>query len=879
MPAAERDLPVGTITFVFTDIEGSTDLVTRLGDGYRDVLETHQHLLREQFSTRGGIEVLTEGDAFFVVFESAPQAISGAVQAQRALAAHDWPNGVSVRVRIGVHTGEGVLGADSYIGIDVHRAARIAAAGHGGQVLVSDATRTLVEKSLPEGVTLRDLGEHRLKDLVAPERLFQVVGQGLEADFPPVRTLEVPSGNLPTPLTSFVGRDRELAEVSETLKGTRLLTLTGPGGAGKTRLSLEAASHVQTDFEQGAFFVALASITDPELAPTTIGKALGLREVPDRSPTDVVIDHLKEREVLLVLDNFEQIMEAASFVGELLGATDRVKVIATSREALHLHGEHEYPVPPLGLPDVSHLPPLGALSQYEAVRLFIERAAAVKPGFLVTNENAPAVAEITTRLDGLPLAIELAAARVKLLAPEAILKRLGDRLSLLAGGPRDLPARQQTLRGAIDWSYDLLDEKEHRLFARLAVFVGGFTLEAAEFVCNPSGELDLDTLNGVASLVDKSLVRSVDVARGEPRFSMLQTIREYAAERLDGEADAAEIRGRDAAFFRDLAEAAEPELPGPDQALWLDRLEVEHDNLRSALEWAAGAGELETALRTVGAIWRFWQFRGHLREGDRRVTGLLATPGVEAYPDAHAHALEAAGGIRYWMADWDGAREAYEGCLRVRRELGDERRIAEALYNLAFVFSVPRIDVPRAAALWREASDLFQRVGEKRGEADAEWALADVYRSRGEHEESLRATEGALAIYQELDNRYMVGWALHSGGLTLLQLGRPVEAREKFTEALESFTAAGDTSGIALLLADFAFLAQRVGDHARAVTLYAAALAVERRSGSQLATAMAAIEDFREEIEAVRNQPGNQDAQARGDAMSDEEAVAYALKD
>src|SRR5919106_6134891 len=581
------ELPTGTVTFLFTDIEGSTRLLDALGDRYPAVLETHQAILREAFAARGGIDVSTEGDSFFVVFRSAPQAVAAAVEAQRAIAAHRWPEDATVRVRMGMHTGEGTLGGDNYVGVDLHRAARIASAGHGGQIVLSNATRALVEPAAPEGVTFRDLGEHRLRDLPSPERLAQAVAEGLPAEFPALRSMDARPNNLPVQLTTFVGRRRELDSVKAAVRDARLLTLTGPGGTGKTRLALKAAGELLPELEDGVFFVPLAAITEPPLVMPAVAHALGLPEATPGNPTDAVIDHLRDKELLLVTDNFEQVLDAAPEIGQLLTATERIRVLTTSREPLGLSGEREFPVPPLGLPDPSHLPSLAGLSQFEAVGLFVERANAVPPEFQETNENAPAVAEICARLDGLPLAIELAAARVKILSPEAMLTRLERSLTFLSGGSRHLPQRQRTLRDAIAWSYDLLEERERRFFARLAVFVGGLSLEAVDAVCDPGGELDLDALEGVASLTNKSLLRQMATGPEEPRFFMLETIREFAGERLDEQPDAEEIGRRHAGFFLDRAERAEPELTGADQARWLDALEADHDNLRAAIAWAA----------------------------------------------------------------------------------------------------------------------------------------------------------------------------------------------------------------------------------------------------------------------------------------------------
>ena len=456
--------------------------------------------------------------------------MSAAAAAQRSLAAEPWPSEVgTVRVRMGLHTGEAALGGDNYVGLDVHRAARIAAAAHGGQVLVSSVTGDLVRRSLPADLQLRELGEFRLKDLELPERLAQLVGPGLADDFLPPRTLETPS-NLPPQVTSFVGREREIGEVGELVRHSRLVTLTGPGGTGKTRLSLRVAERLRPEYPGGAFFVELAPISDPGLIPTTIAQAIGLREDPKRPVAELLEAYLRDLQLLLVLDNFEQLVAGATPGGSSPPAAPHLTILASSREVLHLRGEQEYPVPPLGVPDPRALPPLESLTGYDAVALFIQRARAVQPDFRVDEQNAPAVAAICARLDGLPLAIELAAARSKLFGPEAILARLEKSLTLLTSRARDVPERQRTLRGAIGWSHDLLDPPERALFRRLAIFVGGCTIDSAAAVCDPDGGLGIDMLDALASFVDKSLLRQIQSPNGEPRFLMLETIREYGLE-------------------------------------------------------------------------------------------------------------------------------------------------------------------------------------------------------------------------------------------------------------------------------------------------------------------------------------------------------------
>jgi len=874
------DLPTGTVTFLFTDIEGSTRLVQRLGERYPEVFERHCGILRKSFRDTGGREVGTEGDSFFIVFESAPAAVAGAVAAQRALSSYKWPQGGPVRVRIGLHTGEGTLGGDNYIGIDVNRAARVAAAGHGGQVLLSSATRELVEQALADGLGLRDLGEHRLKDLAKPEHLFQLVIPGLPNDFPAPRSLEARPNNLPLELTSFIGRKREIEEVRRALEESRLVTLTGPGGTGKTRLGLQVGAELLDRFEHGVFFVGLAPVYDPDLLSSTIARALGVSEVGARPIMDTLKEYLRDRELLLILDNFEQIAGAAPTLVELLKAGPRLRLLVTSRAVLHVSGEAEYQVPPLELPDYRQLPPLEVLSQYEAVILFIQRAQAVRPGFTVTNENAPAVAEICARLDGLPLALELAAARVRLLTPQAILARLESRLTLLTGGARDLPARQQSLRDAIGWSYDLLDEPERALFRTLSVFVGGWNLEAAEVVCNPEGRLRVETLDALGSLADKSLIRQTETEGGEPRFRMLEVIREYALERLAQEDEAEEIRRRHAGFFLDLAETVEPKLTGPGQARWLDTVELEHENLRAALDWLSESGNAVMALRLGSSLWRFWQMRGFLHEARQRLTNLLALPGASEDPAVRAKALEALGGVTYWMADYEIARGFYEESLEIHRRLGDRAGIANALYNISFTYEVPQTDLAAAKTFAEESLAIFRELGDEIGIAKSLWALGSSGSepSLVDDETAEAYLTEAIAIFRRLDDRFSLGWVLHSLGLRAVDTGEFEEARARLSEALAIFADARDMTGILLLLDDFSVLALARGQRERALRLAGAEAALQAATGTDLVGSMTRFGGRDLYAQGVTEE-AEISAWAEGQIMSVEEAVAYALKD
>jgi predicted ATPase/class 3 adenylate cyclase/DNA-binding CsgD family transcriptional regulator len=743
---------------LFTDIEGSTHLLQQLGDRYASLLAECRQILRVVFQEWHGHEVDTQGDAFFVAFARATDAVSAVVDAQRALAAHAWPKGVAVRVRMGLHTGEPQLSSGDYVGLDVHRAARIMSAAHGGQVLLSQTTCNLVEQDLSDDVNLRDLGEHRLKDLGRPRHLYQLVISGLPADFPPLRTLDTHPNNLPVQLTPFIGREQEVATVQQLLfrEEVRLLTLIGPGGAGKTRLGLQVAAELSDHFADGVFFVNLVPISDPALVMPTIAQTLDIREGTGQPILECLQEELQQKQMLLLLDNFEQVVTAAVQVVDLLTACPKLKVLVTSREVLHVRAEYEFAVPPLELPDPKHLPDLAALSHYAAVALFLQRAQAVKPDFQLTNANARAIAEICARLDGLPLAIELAATRIKLLPPQALLARLNQRLTVLTSTSRDVPTRQQTLRNTIAWSYNLLDAAEQRLFRRLSVFVGGCTLEAIEAIYTAlndnqgTGQL----LDRVASLIDKSLLQQTEQEGEEPRLVMLETIREYGLERLavNGETEAA--RQGHADYYLWLLEEAEPQLWGPRQVRWLQRLEQEHDNLRAAMQWLLEQGEagqsMEMALRLGVALRSFWLTHGHYTEGRTFLEQALArSEGIEA--TVRAKAFWAAATLACFQRDYEGAEALSKESLTLYRELGDRRGIAYALYQLGGI-SANRGDLTAARQLLEEALALRREVGNKQDIAWSLHVLAGVVSEQGEYSRGRALFEESLALFRELGN-------------------------------------------------------------------------------------------------------------------------------
>jgi len=846
----------------------------QLGQGYVELQMVHHELLREAFRSNEGRELRTEGDSFFCVFASALDACHAAAAAQQSFAEQRWPEGGALRVRIGLHTGEAPLMGDEYIGLDVHHAARIAGAAYGGQVLVSEATQALVAGRLPERLQLRDLGLHRLRDLAGTEHLYQLLVEGVPDVFPALRTLDGTPNNLPTQLTSFVGRSEMVARAKRLVETSRLLTLTGPGGIGKTRLSLQVAAETFDQFPDGVYFIALSAVRDPEVIPSVIAQAIGIPMTGNRLPLDMVIEHLRNRKTLLVIDNFEQLLpEAAGFPSTLLQASPNLKVIVSSRAPLRAYGEHEFPVEPLLIPDSTTHPSLDILSQYEAVKLFIERATAAKPDFYATNENAPAIAGICERVDGLPLAIELAAARIKLFSPQALYSRLEKSFSALGVGARDLPSRQQTLTGAIAWSYDMLDAPGRRLLARFSVFARGAGLEQAGAVCGPAEEVGDDVVTGLDELADQSLLRRVPDVE-EPRLLMLQTIREFGAERLQESGEAEVIRDRHAEAFAAMAEEVEGRLLGSERKAQLDRLARDHDNLRAALDWCISGHRTELALRLASAMWRFWQMRGHLHEGRSRIEAVLDLPGVDKHPAAHRRALEAAGGIAYWQADMHAAQAWYDDCLVLTRATGDKNAIANAIYNDSFPLVVGRTDMARALPLLDEALGLFRELDDAPGIARCLWGIGNVHHFLQDYDAAVPPLEESIELFRKLGQGFGLGWSLHTRALVAINLGDPTTAQPLVTEALGLFSKAGDVSGIMILLDDSAQIARLREQRLRSLRLAGAAAGMQARSGAQLATLANAIGG---RPVAVAEDAEERKAFEAGQAMTPEDAVAYAL--
>jgi predicted ATPase/class 3 adenylate cyclase len=782
-----RRLPTGTVTFLFSDIEGSTRLVQDLGPvAYGKVLDQHHALLRSAFGRHGGTERGTQGDSFLVVFREASAAVSAAADAQRAIAQASWPPGTAVRVRMGLHTGSGQKGGDDYVGVDINRAARIASAAHGGQVLLSSTTVALVDHTTIKDVLIRHLGEHRLKDLAQAESLSQLVVLGLPSDFPPPRSESGSSGDLPARLTSFVGRQGELATLEGLLASNRLLTLVGPGGTGKTSLATELARRIETGYRDGAWFVPLESVRDPDLVATTIASRLRLVGEAAGDGVDRLVGHLADREILLVLDNFEQVLPAATLVAHLLRGAAGLEIIATSRAALRIAGEQEFPVTPLPLPTA--VATVESAFATDSVRLFVERARRVRPDFMLTEGNAAAVAEVCTRLDGLPLGIELAAARVGLLDPRAIADRLKRQLELPGQAARDLPDRQRTLQAAIAWSYDLMSTPSRALLARLSVFSGGCRLEEAEAVCGPLSEIGADVLEALSELVEHSLVQPSAGPDG-PRYGLLETIRLFAANSLAERGEAAELGRRHALTYLEIAEQAARHMPGGDQVRWLERLSADHHNLRAAVRWTI-ENDVDLALRFVHAMWRYWQMRGHMAEGLEAAEQVLALPGADAPTIARMYALEAAGGLHYWRAEHQIAHRFYEEQRALAEQLGDPHGIADAVFNLAHTSGL-LANWELAESLIVDAARRYAELGDELGVSRSYWAHGIQLQAVGDFEGSVKYFDEARTRSLALGDSYYLALAAASLSWAAIRAGNLEEGVRRGVESLVGYHTIG----------------------------------------------------------------------------------------
>ncbi|MCH8980226.1 MAG: tetratricopeptide repeat protein [Armatimonadetes bacterium] len=863
--------PTGTVTFLFTDIEGSTQLWQDAPEAMKGALQTHDDLLREAIESHCGYVFKTVGDSFCAAFQTAGDALEASLEVQLALEREEWPDGAAIRSRTVLHTGSVESRDGDYFGVALSRVGRLLSAGHGGQILLSHSTRQLVQDALPEGTALRPMGTHLLKDLSRPEEVFQLEHRDLEGEFPALRTLDNRPNNLPRQLTSFVGREKELAELQGLFEKTSLLTLTGVGGTGKTRLALQFAADQLDRFNDGVWLADVGPLSDPGLVPNEVAQALTIKQEPGKSLTETLATRLKDKELLVVLDNCEHLLDScAELTEELLRSCKGLKVLATSREPLGVDGEHTFRVPSFSSPPAEEATADG-VKEYDAVRLFGDRAVAARDGFEVTDDNAQAVAAVCTRLDGIPLAIELAAARMRSMTPQDVNERLDQKFRLLTGGFKSSLKRQHTLQGLIDWSYDLLDGREKAALRRLSVFRGGWTAEGAEKVCSGGLVDESDVIDLLSSLVDKSLVIAEDRG-GHARYRMLDTVRDYAADRLEQDGDPEAWRDRHLAYFAGLAEQAEPELTGKDQLTWLNRLEAEHDNLRAALDWASAKPDgAEQALRTSGLLWRFWDVHGHHSEGRARLESALERsagetaaralalygvgmlcwnlsefgPAVRHLEDSlaiyrdlgdkrgAAAPLNGLGIVEWQQGNYASARRRYEETLALCRGLDNKRGVSIALHNLGLI-AREQGDYAAARSLYEECLATDRELGDRRGAANATTNLGIIALEEGDYAGARRLHEESLALYSELGDRRGVAAATTNLGTVDLEEGDCAAARRLVQESSAIFLEIGDPLGAA-----------------NAIEVLAPALSIERRP-LDAARLWGAAEALREEVFVAR---------------------------
>jgi predicted ATPase/class 3 adenylate cyclase/Tfp pilus assembly protein PilF len=831
MPA----LPSGTVTFLFTDIPGSTRLWEEYPDAMRLALARHDDLLREAIERHNGHIFKVLGDAFCVAFHTAPEALNTVLDAQKALISEPWPAAVTLKVRMALHAGPTELRDNDYFGQPVNRVARLLDVAHEGQVLISAVARELVRDGLPSGCSLLNLGEHRLRDLNHPETVYQLLHSDLPADFPAPKSLnnlEV-GNNLPLQATSFIGREKAIAEISALLAKSRMLTLTGAGGSGKTRLALQIAVEVLERYPDGVWLAELAPLGEPDLVPQIVAHAVAISEQPGKNLQQTLLESMKSKKLLLLLDNCEHLIAAcAQLTAALLRTCPNITVLATSRKALNIVGEQTYTVPSLTLPDAGLTISGESLSRYEAVRLFIERAQLVKPDFAVTDTDTAALAQVCRRLDGIPLAIELAAARVRALTVEDINTRLDNCFRLLTGGSRTAVPRQQTLRALIDWSYDLLSEQEKMLLNRLSVFSGGWTLAAAEQVSSGESIEDWEVLDLLTGLVDKSLVIA-DTQGATTRYRLLETVRQYARERLVESGESVESGTRHRDYFLALAEAISPKLGGSEQASWLAVLEEEHDNLRLVLNFCLEDPDgAEAGLRLAGALQRFWLTRGHLSEGRQHLAAALSRPVGPERLHARAAALNGSGVLALRQSDYATARAHHQESLDIYREQGDKRGIAHSLNNLGNV-AHDQGDYARARMMHQESLEIRRELGDKQGIAASLGNQGNVALRQGDYTAARIMYEECLATFRELGNRWGVAAALNSLGNVAHDQGDYSTACILHRESLTIERELGDKPGIANSLNNLGNATLLLSDYNEACVLHQESLAIRRELGDR----------------------------------------------
>jgi predicted ATPase/class 3 adenylate cyclase len=877
-------LPEGTVTFLFTDIEGSTRLWEQRSEAMRMALIRHDALAADLVAQHAGtlIKSRGEGDSLFAVFANATDAVAAACALQRALVAEPWPTGTMeqadaafcLHVRMALHTGETLLRDGDYYGSTVNRCARLRTITHGGQIVLSEATYAQIITSLPAGISLQDLGHHRLKDLQQPEHVWQLCHPDLPTDFPPLRSLNPLFHNLPPQMTSFIGREREITEVKRLLADTHLLTLIGSGGCGKTRLALQVAADLLDGSDDGVWLVELAPLTDPALIPQMVAAVLKVSEEPGKPLMQTLVDSLQSKKLLLILDNCEHLLTACARLADtLLRFCPEVTILASSREGLGIAGERTYRVPSLSLPDTRRLSPLEVLEQYEAVRLFTERARFHQPAFAVTQANAQAVTQICLRLDGVPLALELAAARVRALPVEQIATRLDDRFRLLTGGSRTALPRQQTLRALIDWSYDLLTETEQALLARLSVFVGGWTLEAAEEVCQDEAIPGWEVLNLLTQLVDKSLV-IYEAQAGQERYHLLETVRQYAQDKLLDSGRGGRVRDRHSDWFLKLAEAADAQLQGPEQELWLRRLETEHPNLRAALNWSRG----EVGLRLAGALYKFWYLHGYFTEGRKRLTEVLEQSDTQEHTKVRAHALFAASGLAFLQGDYEIAYSLAANCQAMAQELGEKQELAAAL-NIMGLVKRSQNDFDAAWPFHEASLALWRELGATTGIASVLGNLGLLAQCQQDYARASQFLEESLAIYQSIGTKSGAAQTLIYLGMVKHFQGQQEQAMTLCQEGLSIARELADGRTIYEAMAILAMIACAQGKMWRAARLSGAVETLMESLKSSIPPSHR--DDYEQRIAKARAALGDEifaAAKREGRALALEQAIAYALE-
>ena len=857
-------LPSGTVTFLFTDIEGSTRLARSLSaTSWADLLDRHDRLADGIVGEHTGVVVKHEGDGTFAAFGAPADALAAAAEISAAVSGEAWPDGARIRLRMGLHTGEGRLtqdGAD-YVGIDVHYAARLTAAGNGGQVLVSDSTLGAVDGVVPAGATLVHEGRRRLKDFDEPRPVHRLVIPGAADDNRPLRTLA--GTDMPEVLTSFVGRSAEVAEVASFVESARVVTLTGAGGSGKTRLALSVAAAVRSGYDDGVVFVDLAPVRDPAIVAGAIATAVGVSDVTDRPILDALLEVLAERRSLLVVDNVEQLLpSAATLIAEIVRRAPRVHLLVTSREALRIAGEQEYPVPPLDAPD--------------AERLFTARAALVRPDFAPTEDDLAAIRAIAARVGGLPLAIELAAARVRLFSPTVILDRLGQSLDLLSAGSRDAPERHRTLRATIAWSHDLLSPVEQWMFRRLAVLVGEWTPETAAAIAAEATAPDPGFFDGLASLVDKGFLRSLATSSGDLRFGWHVFMREYATERLAESGERPGCARRHAETFRDLAVSFGPHLVEAGAKRYIEIIDSSIHDLRQAMTWSLETGDVEVGLRIIGSTWRWWQLRLNLREGRDWASRLLAHPEAAGDSIGRLEALAAAGGLAYWAMDYPATRALYVERLALAERIGDLRMLAEAHFDLSFVGMVERnLELLRTEAQAAVAG--FESIGDRVGLVRARQTLVLGHYLAGDDEAARELEEANLAEFRASQSWYRLADSLMLLGAIHRHRGDPVAALASAREGLRTTPEriGGSTIGA---LGVIAVVEAESGDAEVGARLAGAIRAIRSVTGEALASV--SVLHLPEPEDAVRARLGPELAErlmAEGESLAPEEAIRLAL--